>query len=73
MEYIYKNKLSDIYWIAFTGELPLRECKAVRRSNGKCIRAKNGSMLVEFEGRISLVIARNLRKIKSLPVQLSLF
>lgn len=39
-------------------------CEAVRRSDGKCIRGKNGSMLVSFEGKPVVVIGRLLRKIK---------
>jgi hypothetical protein len=39
-------------------------CAAVRR-NGKCIRGKNGNMLVRFlDGRTVNVVARLLRKIK---------
>jgi hypothetical protein len=39
-------------------------CTAIRR-NGKCIRAKNGNMLVVFDdGDRHVVIARLLRKIK---------
>lgn len=38
-------------------------CSAVRRNNGKCIRGKNGSMLVEFEGEKVVVIGRLLRKL----------
>jgi len=39
-------------------------CKAVRRTDGKCIRGKNGSMLVQFEGdKKSVVVGRLLRKI----------
>lgn len=37
-------------------------CKAVRRADGKCIRGKNGSMLVEFEFGKAVVIGRLLRK-----------
>jgi hypothetical protein len=39
-------------------------CRAVRRADGKCIRARNGSMLVEFEsaGR-HVVMGRLLRKL----------
>jgi len=40
-------------------------CEAVHRADGKCIRGKNGSMLVSFNGRQVVVIARLLRKIKS--------
>lgn len=38
-------------------------CSAVRNEKGKCIRGKNGNMLVEFEGKKVVVIARLLRKI----------
>jgi hypothetical protein len=37
-------------------------CTAVRRHDGKCIRGKNGSMLVEFESGKAVVIGRLLRK-----------
>ncbi|GAB3701300.1 hypothetical protein GCM10027592_29260 [Spirosoma flavus] len=40
-------------------------CTAVLRDDGKCIRGKNGSMLVRFEnGRVAVVIGRLLRKVK---------
>lgn len=39
-------------------------CNAVKREDGKCIRGKNGSMLVEFEGKKHVVIGRLLRKNK---------
>jgi len=43
----------------------LAECSAVRRPDGKCIRGKNGNMLVKFAtGKTVVVIARQLRKIK---------
>ena len=42
-----------------------RHCRAVRQ-NGKCIRGKNGNMLVQFEdGTTVNVVARLLRKRKS--------
>lgn len=42
-----------------------KACSAVRRQDGKCIRGKNGSMLVDFEGIGKVVvIGRLLRKIK---------
>ena len=41
-----------------------KECKAVRRSNGKCIRSRMSTMLVSFDGVIHNVLARRLRKIK---------
>lgn len=39
-------------------------CAAVRR-NGKCIRGRNGNMLVRFpDGKMVNVVARLLRKVK---------
>lgn len=39
-------------------------CTAVLQPNGKCIRGKNGSMLVQFDsGRRAVVIGRLLRKL----------
>ena len=40
------------------------KCKAVRRNNGKCIRGRNGNMLVRFNEMQVVVQARLLRKIK---------
>lgn len=40
-----------------------KNCEAVLRTNGKCIRGKNGGMLVDFNGIKAVVIARLLRKI----------
>lgn len=41
-----------------------KQCKAVRRQDGECIRGKNGNMLVEFDGVRVNVIARQLRKMR---------
>lgn len=58
-EYIYKGD-------RFTSqELKGKGCKAVRRQDGKCIRGRNGNMLVDFDGLLVNVIARQLRKNKS--------
>jgi hypothetical protein len=38
-------------------------CKAVLRADGKCIRGKNGNILVSFSGKRAVVVARLLRKI----------
>ena len=59
MDYIYLgDRLTD-------QQLKHTKCRAIRRADGKCIRGKNGSMLVVFEnGRIATVIGRLLRKIK---------
>ena len=58
MEYIYLGDRN-------TGEsLRGKACSAVRR-NGKCIRGRNGSMLVEFEdGKKMVIVGRLLRKRK---------
>ena len=41
-----------------------QECIAVRNGAGKCIRGRNGSMLVAFNSKPVVVIARLLKKIK---------
>lgn len=39
-------------------------CHPVRRADGKCIRGRNGNMLVEFEnGHRCVVLGRQLRKV----------
>ena len=58
MEYIY---LGDRNTDAI---LRKQYCAAIRR-NGKCIRGKNGSMLVQFEdGKQRVIVGRLLRKLK---------
>jgi hypothetical protein len=48
-----------------TAELYKRQqCNAVRRADGKCIRGKNGNMIVVFHEKPVVVQARLLRKIK---------
>lgn len=42
-----------------------KTCAAVRRPDGKCIRGKNGTMLVQFNGEPHVVIGRLLRKIST--------
>jgi hypothetical protein len=39
-------------------------CTAVKDHRDKCIRGKNGSILVDFSGDKHIVIAKRLRKIK---------
>jgi hypothetical protein len=63
----YKKTMADYTYIgskitdeAYKG----KPCNAVRRRDGKCIRGKNGSMLVEFDGVRVNVIGRLLRRIK---------
>lgn len=58
MSYIYRgDKFTDEKW---KGKI----CQAVRRPDGKCIRGKNGNMLVSFEGVTVVILARQLRKVK---------
>jgi hypothetical protein len=46
--------------------LKQQPCIAVRRKDGKCIRGKNGAMLVQFsKGAPCVVMGRLLRKIKT--------
>lgn len=52
-----------------TGEFKGKTCTAVRRPDGKCIRGKNGSMLVEFDGVRAVVLGRRLRKVKAATPQ----
>ena len=43
-------------------------CRAVRRPDGKCIRGRNGNMLVEFEsGLRCVVLGRRLRRLDKSP------
>lgn len=43
------------------------ECRAVRRPDGRCIRGKNGAMLVEFtDGSQHVVLGRQLRKLPAM-------
>jgi hypothetical protein len=57
MDYIYRgDKLTDPL-------LKNKPCSAVRRPDGKCIRGRNGSMLVYFENGIKVnIIGRRLKK-----------
>ncbi len=64
MEYIY---LGD-RWTS--PELCRIKCNAVRRPDGKCIRGKNGNMLVMTgQGKKLVVIARLLRRLDKLQNQ----
>ena len=59
-DYIYRgDRFTCEYWKG-------REVSAVRRPDGKCIRGRNSNMLVvDQSGRRCVVLARQLRKIKS--------
>lgn len=44
-------------------ELRRAECRACLRADGRCIRGRNGNMLVDFHGRGKIVVlGRLLRK-----------
>jgi hypothetical protein len=47
-------------------ELKMQPCIPVLQSNGKCIRGKNGNMLVSFNSGNNIVLARQLRRIDKL-------
>jgi hypothetical protein len=39
-------------------------CEAITRADGKCVRGRNGSMLVKFTtGAVHVVLGRQLRKL----------
>lgn len=59
-EYVYRgDKLTDD---RYRGAL----CSAVRRADGRCVRGRNGSMLVRFEdGSVVNVLGRQLRKVQA--------
>ena len=56
MEYIYLGDRNT------DPKIKNQECRAVRRVDGKCIRGRNGSMLVEFDCGKMVVVGRLLRK-----------
>lgn len=59
MEYIYLGDRNT------DPNLKSMRCEAIRRMDGKCIRGKNGSMLVKFEnGQQMVIIGRLLRKLR---------
>jgi hypothetical protein len=59
MEYIY---LGDRHTDPVLKRTP---CAAIRRPDGKCIRGKNGAMIVSFaDGRKSVIVGRLLRRRK---------
>lgn len=49
-----------------SSELKMQPCIPVLQSNGKCIRGKNGNMLVSFKSGTNIVLARQLRRIDKL-------
>lgn len=62
MEYVYLGDRMT------RSELRNAKCRAIRRSDGKCIRGRNGNMLVEFEsGLRCVVLGRRLRRTDKAP------
>jgi len=58
LQYVYRGDRWTMDWLRG------RTCEAVRRSDGKCIRGKNGNMLVKFtSGEVVVVLGRQLRKV----------
>jgi hypothetical protein len=56
MEYVYLGDRNT------APDLRRQSCSAIRK-NGKCIRGKNGAMLVQFkDGSLHVIVARLLRK-----------
>ena len=45
-------------------ELKGQNCIAIKKINGKCIRSRMSTMLVDFDGERHIILARRLRKIK---------
>ena len=61
-QYIYRGDRWTMGWLCG------RRCEAVRRPDGKCIRGRNGNMLVRFtSGEIVVVLGRQLRKVSAAP------
>lgn len=61
MEYLYRGDRLR------APELKGALCRAVRNSDGKCIRGANGNMLVEFENGVRCVaLGRQLRRLDRL-------
>lgn len=57
-QYVYRGDRLTMGWLRG------RRCEAVRRVDGKCIRGKNGNMLVTFtSGEMVVVLGRQLRKV----------
>jgi hypothetical protein len=55
-EYVYRGDRQTSE--SLRGEM----CSAVRRHDGKCVRGKNGSMLVSFAGKRTIIVGKLLRK-----------
>ena len=61
--YIYRgDRYTDVQY-------KMKACLPVITSTGKCIRGKNGNMLVSFQSGICNVLARQLRRLDKLALK----
>ena len=51
------------------GKYKLQPCLPVLSNTGKCIRGKNGNMLVSFQSGSCIVLARQLRRLDKLALK----
>lgn len=65
--YIYRgDRYTDVQY-------KMKACQPVLTSTGKCIRGKNGNMLVSFQSGTVVVLARQLRRLDKLVLKESTF
>jgi len=73
MDYINLLKLG--YFYIYRGDrytdvkYKMQPCQPVLTSTGKCIRGKNGNMLVSFQSGTVVVLARQLRRLDKLVLK----
>jgi hypothetical protein len=61
--YIYRgDRYTDVQY-------KMKACQPVLTSTGKCIRGKNGNMLVSFQSGTVVVLARQLRRLDKLALK----
>jgi len=61
--YIYRgDRYTDVQY-------KMQVCQPVLSSTGKCIRGKNGNMLVSFQSGSCIVLARQLRRLDKLVLK----
>ena len=61
--YIYRgDRYTDVQY-------KMQVCQPVLTSTGKCIRGKNGNMLVSFQSGTVIVLARQLRRLDKLALK----
>lgn len=51
------------------GKYKLQPCSPVLSNAGKCIRGKNGNMLVSFQSGSCIILARQLRRLDKLALK----